>query len=70
MQAELWKKERELKGQHKEIADLQMQVWHMFADPGSPEYENLGFLEHTLVQVLFLILIWLMVLIYLGLQDI
>jgi nucleoprotein TPR len=26
MQAELWKKERELKGQHKEIADLQIQV--------------------------------------------
>lgn len=37
MQAELRKKERELKGQHEEISDLQIQVWHLLV--------NIGFIQ-------------------------
>jgi hypothetical protein len=37
VQAELRKKERELKGQHKEISDLQIQVWHLLV--------NIGFIQ-------------------------
>ncbi len=37
MQAELRKKERELKGQREEISDLQIQVWHLLV--------NIGFIQ-------------------------